>query len=75
VINFFNQQGAAVVNLGGYNAQGQPNIPLTLVSDMQFTFTKPAAAVPGSAYIQVINPPFIPFSSTGGDPHGAFTLH
>jgi sugar lactone lactonase YvrE len=75
VINFFNQQGAAVLNLGGYNAQGQANIPLTLVSDMQFTFTIPAAALPGSAYIQVINPPFIPFSSTGGDPHGAFTLH
>jgi len=74
VINLFNRQGAAVVNLGGYNAQGQPNIPLTMSSDTQFTFSAPANAVTGPAYVQVLNPPYIPFSSTGGDPDGGFTL-
>ena len=74
VINFFNQQPGGTVNLGGYNASGQPNIPLTIVSSTQLTFSVPAGAVSGPSYVQVINPPYIPFSSTGGDPDGAFTL-
>ena len=74
VINFFNvASNGAVTNFGGYGANG-PRIPLNVVSDTMFTFTVPAGAVTGSAYVQVINPPFIPFSSSGGDPHGAFHL-
>jgi hypothetical protein len=73
VINLFNQQGAAVVNLGGYGAGGA-NIPLTVTSSAQFSFAVPAGAVSGPAYLQAINPPFVPFSSSGGDPDGAFTL-
>jgi len=75
VINLFSQQaGGGVANLGGYNAQGQPRIPLNIVSGNVFTFTVPAGAVSGPAYVHVLNPPFIPFTSTGGDPGGAFTL-
>ena len=69
VINFFNGAG----NLGGYNASGQPNIPLTLVSSTKFTFGKPAGAVSGPSYVQVLNPPYIPFSTSGG-PNGNFNL-
>ena len=28
----------------------------------------------GRAYVQALNPPFIPFSSSGNDPNGAFIL-
>jgi ELWxxDGT repeat protein len=73
VINLFNDQGGGVVNLGGIGAGG-PRVPLTVSSDTTFSFTIPAGAVPGAAYVQVLNPPFIPFSSTGTDPDGAFTI-
>jgi hypothetical protein len=69
VINLFN----GTVNLGGYNASGQPNVPLTLVSSTQFTFGVPAGAVTGPSYVEVINPPYIPFSTSGG-PNGNFKL-
>ena len=74
VINLFNQQGQTVVNLGGVAANGQPRIPLTIVSPARLTFQVPAAAVSAPAYVQVINPPFIGFTSTGNDPDGGFTL-
>jgi pseudomonalisin len=73
VINLFNKQGASVVNLGGF-AGGVPNIPLTLVNSTRFTFTKPSGAVAGPAYVQALNPPFVPFTSSGTGPGGAFTL-
>ncbi|MGH7292520.1 MAG: LamG-like jellyroll fold domain-containing protein, partial [Myxococcota bacterium] len=37
-------------------------------------FQVPARAITGPAYVEAINPPFIPFSSTGTDPDGAFTI-
>ena len=73
VINFFNKQGAMVVNLGGLIA-GIPKIHLTFVNDTTFTFTKPAGSVAGPSYVQALNPPFVPFTSSGNDPGGAFTL-
>lgn len=73
VINLFNRQGDSVVNLGGFGPAGA-RVPLTLASDTQFTFTRPPGAVAGPAFVQVLNPPFIPFSSSGSDPDGAFTL-
>lgn len=75
VINFFNRQGATVVNLGGISG-GVSKIPLTLIggSSTSFKFTKPAGAVAGPAYVQALNPPFVPFTSSGNDPRGAFTL-
>jgi len=73
VINLFNAQGGGVVNLGGLTAGGAARIPLTFVNETQFTFTVPAGTVAGAAYVQVLNPPFNPFSTSGSDPDGAFT--
>jgi hypothetical protein len=67
VINLFNAQDGGVVNLGGLGAGG-PKIPLTLIDSNKFTFIVPAGAVPGAAYVQALNPPFVPFSSTGNPP-------
>jgi hypothetical protein len=74
VINFFNKQGIVVKNLGGLKPDGSKAISLTLVNDKQFTFTVPAGAVAGAAYVQGLNPPFVPFASSDNDPGGAFTL-
>jgi len=62
-----------VVNLGGLSG-GSPRVPLTFVSDTQVTFTRPAGAVAGPTFGEVLNPPFIPFSSSGNDPDGAFAM-
>ena len=74
VINFFNALGATSVNLGGLKPDGTAKIPLTLISGNQFTFTKPVGAMAGPSYVQAFNPPFVPFSSSGTGPGGAFTL-
>jgi len=57
------------------DASGKSKIPLTIVNSNRFTFTKPAGAVPGISYVQAINPPFVPFTSSGNDAGGSFTLH
>jgi hypothetical protein len=75
VLNFFNAQAGGVANLGGLNAGGTSKIPLSVVNSDQMTFTKPAVAVPGAAYVQVLNPPYLPYTSSGDSPAGAFTLH
>ena len=75
VINFFNNQPGGEVNLGGLKSGGAPKIPLIFVSDNVFTFTVPAAAMPGASYVQALNPPFVSFSSSGNGPGGALTLH
>ncbi len=69
VINFFTPSA----NHCGM-AAGAAVCPLALVSDQQFTVQRPSGAGAGRAFIEVLNPPFIPFSSTGTDPDGAFTL-
>ncbi len=74
VINFFNYRGATAPNLGGFNSRGNPRIPLTLVNHTRLTFSVPAGARSGPSFVQVLNAPFIPFSSSGNDPDGAFTL-
>jgi hypothetical protein len=74
VINLFNGQGVDFANLGGLSQTGNPMIPLTLISDTQFSFQVPAGAMTGAAYVQVLNPPFIPFSTSGSDPDGGFYL-
>jgi hypothetical protein len=72
VINLFNAQKSRVANLGGLSGGGAANIPLTIVNSHQFTFTRPTAAQAGSAFVQAINPPLVPptSSSTGS----AFTI-
>jgi hypothetical protein len=74
VINLFNTQGGVTVNLGGFRPDGKPNLPLTLISPHRFTFLLPKTAVPGSAFVQAFNPPFVPFTSSGNGPGGAFTI-
>jgi len=74
VINFYASHNGAVANLGGLTPGGAPAIAITLVSDTELTFDVPAGAAPGHAYVQALNPPFIPFSSSGNDPNGAFVL-
>jgi hypothetical protein len=74
VINLFNTQGGAAVNLGGLGAGGKPKIILTVASDTKFTFSRPGGAVAGPSYVQALNPPFVPFSSSGTAPGGAFPL-
>jgi hypothetical protein len=74
VINMFaGASGGGVANFGGLGASG-PNLPLTVTSPNQFSFNKPSGAVAGPAYIQVLNPPYIPYSTSGSDPDGGFTL-
>jgi hypothetical protein len=74
VINLFNAQGAKEVNLGGLKPDGTPKIPLTLINSTEFTFTRPADAVAGPAFIEAFHPPFLAFTSSGNDPCGVFTL-
>jgi hypothetical protein len=74
VINLFNLQGSDVVNLGGLTGGGQRVIPLQFISSQELRFVRPAGAVAGAAFVEVLNPPFIPFSSSGNDPQGAFTF-
>jgi hypothetical protein len=74
VINLFNQTPSGVLNLGGLNGAGTPYAPLNVISDTQFSFVVPGLAAAGPAYVQVLNPPYIPFSSSGNTPNGAFTI-
>ena len=53
---------------------GVARCPLTLVSDQQFRVQKPSGAVAGPARIKVLNPPFIPYTTSGTDPDGEFQL-
>ena len=72
VLNLFNAQGGSVVNLGGLTSGGAPLIPLTSVTPTSFQFQRPAGALAGKAFVEVLNPPFIPVTSTRNDPDGAF---
>ncbi|MBK7974221.1 MAG: hypothetical protein IPK07_13390 [Deltaproteobacteria bacterium] len=74
VINLFASSGGQLVNAGGLDGDGSPKIPLTIVSSQQFTFTRPGGLSAGMAYVQAINPPFIPFTNSGSSPAGSFTL-
>jgi hypothetical protein len=74
IISFFNSQPGGVVNLGGVVNGTQSLIPFTLQSSDQLTFQVPAGAVSGPSYIQLLNPPFIAFTSTGNSPNGAINL-
>ena len=75
ILNLFNVQGGTTVNLGGLGPGGKPRITFALVSQGQIGFTLPTAAVPGPAYVQALNPPFVSFTSSGNEPGGAITLH
>ena len=74
VINFFNTQSGGVVNLGGLTTTGKAKIPLILINSNKFIFRKPLAAQPGASYVQALNPPFVPFTSSGTGPGGDIIL-
>jgi hypothetical protein len=74
IISFFNSQPSGVVQLGGFNSAGQSLIPFTFVSSNQLSFQVPVGAVSGVSYIQLLNPPFIAFTSTGDSPNGSINL-
>lgn len=74
VLNFFEAQDGKVVNLGGVTSRGTPAIPITLISDTRLAFEIPPGARPGPVYVQALNPPFIPFSSSGNGSGGALIL-
>jgi hypothetical protein len=79
-INFYQSkfpfyQANPPINLGGVSAVGKPSIPLKIDSDSRFTFKVPESAAPGGWYVEALNPPFLPFSSSYTDPGGAFVLH
>jgi hypothetical protein len=74
VINLFNLQGSTVVNLGGLTGDSQRVIPLRFVSASELRFLRPAGAQAGPAFVEVLNPPYIPFSSSTDDPQGSFTF-
>jgi hypothetical protein len=52
----------------------RPAIPLTMVSATELRFTVRAGAVSGGAFVQIVNPPYIFFTSSGCDPDGVFSL-
>jgi hypothetical protein len=74
VINLFNLQGDQVLNLGGLNTDGSPMIPINLVNDTEITFSLPAGAVSGPGYVHALNPPFIPYTSSGNSSGGSFEV-
>ena len=74
MINLFNLQGATVANLGGLTPASKRVIPLQFISPTELRFVRPAGAQSGPAFVEVLNPPYIPFSSSGNDPDGAFSF-
>jgi hypothetical protein len=73
-INLFAHQSSFVLNFGGLNPDGTPVFPFTVVDSHHLFFTRPSFISPGSAYVQVLNAPFIPYTSSGNGPGGAFTM-
>jgi hypothetical protein len=77
VLNLFATQKSTgnVVNFGGPLPSGQPRIALTSVTPTSLTFQLPSEAAAGAAFVEALNPPFIPFTSSRSRlPGGAFTI-
>ena len=49
-------------------------IPLQFISSTELRFDRPAGAQSGPAFVEVLNPPYIPYSSSGNDPDGGFVF-
>jgi streptogramin lyase len=74
VINFFNSQPGGVENLGGIGPGGKPKIRLSVIDADHSSFQVPAGAFTGPSYVQSVNAPFVPFTSSGTGPGGAIDL-
>ncbi len=73
-INLFCRTADNDINLGGLDPQGTPLIPITVHSPAMLSFTVPGTALPGPAYVQALNPPFMRNLNSGTGPGGAFVL-
>ena len=69
VINLY--CGKPVSNLGGFDTVEKPKIPLEIDGDSRIRLKVPHGAPPGQCYLEALNPPFLPFSSSYDDPGGA----
>lgn len=74
VINLFAAGAGGLTNFGGFDGQGAAKVALSGLTSTHFSFALPHGALAGKAYVEAINPPFIPFASSAGDPDGAFTI-
>ncbi len=66
--------GKPLENLGGFDTARKPVLHLEVASDSELSFTVPPKAKAGKCYLEALNPPFLPFSSSYADPGGAFIL-
>jgi len=74
VVNVFQQQDAAAVNLGGVTPDGQPRILVTHSSPGTLTFPVPPGLRAGAFYVQLVNPPFRPETTSRDEPAARATL-
>jgi hypothetical protein len=61
-------------SLGGADNSGRPKIPVDIKSHSRFMFKIPENAGAGEWYVEALNPPYLPFSSSYADTGGAFVL-
>lgn len=64
VLNLFAAVGGTVVNVGGLDETAAPRIPLTFVSATELRFTAPGNVDPGPADVELLNPPFLPYTTS-----------
>ncbi|MBK7975337.1 MAG: hypothetical protein IPK07_19320 [Deltaproteobacteria bacterium] len=74
VVNFFAARNGQLQNLGGLAENGVPRIILNVTSSTQLSFQRPPAVDAGNAFVEAINPPYIPFTSSGSGASGAVVL-
>jgi len=74
VVNIFQQQDDAAVNLGGVTPDGQPRIIVTRSSPGTLTFPVPPGLRAGAFYVQLVNPPFRPETTSRDEPAAHATL-
>lgn len=74
VLNLFNRQGGAAVNLGGLDGTGKPVLGLDVISPERIEVSRPPNAVPGPAFVQALNPPFLASTASQPTEAAAFEL-
>lgn len=74
VVNFFAVRNGQLQNLGGLAENGVARIVLDVTSSTHLSFQRPPAVEAGKAFVEAINPPYIPFTSSGSGPGGSVVL-